>query len=128
MEMNPMVREKDGYAAGQGSCGTVEFIVRARKAKGIYFTSGDGMVRAMGLAEAIGALPDRTLNITTISGRNINEVTLTCDACPGPGCGREALEGMLRELCEAWDCEARIVSLRAGDESDPEAGEKEERE
>ncbi len=128
MEMNPMVREKDGHEAEQAFCGTVEFTVRARKAKGIYFTSGDGMVRAMGLAETIETRPDRTMTVTTISGKNINEVTLTCDVRPVPGSRREALERMLQELCEAWDCEARIVSLHEGEKSGPEAGEKEERE
>ena len=67
MEMNPMVREKDGHEAEQASCGTVEFTVRAWKAKGIYFTSGDGMVRAMGLAETIETRPDRTMTVTRMT-------------------------------------------------------------
>ena len=40
--------------SGQKSCGTVEFTVKAKSAKGAFFTSGDGMERAMGLAEDIG--------------------------------------------------------------------------
>ena len=40
--------------SGQKSCGTVEFTVKARKAKGPYFASGDGMARAMALACDIG--------------------------------------------------------------------------
>lgn len=41
--------------SGQKSCGTVEFTVKARHAKGPFFGSGDGMERAMGLVEEIGS-------------------------------------------------------------------------
>ena len=74
MEMNPMVREKDGCEAEQASRGTVEFTGQARKAKGIYFTSGDGMARAMGLAEAIETRPDRIMTVTTIRTRIISSI------------------------------------------------------
>ncbi len=41
--------------SGQKSCGTVEFTVKARLAKGPFFGSGDGMARAMGLVRDIGS-------------------------------------------------------------------------
>ena len=41
--------------SGQKSCGTVEFTVKARGAKGTFFASGDGMARAMALVGDIGA-------------------------------------------------------------------------
>lgn len=49
--------------SGQKGCGTVRFTVKARKAKGPFFGSGDGMARAMALAEDIGStvLEERTL-------------------------------------------------------------------
>lgn len=49
--------------SGQKGCGTVRFTAMARKAKGPFFGSGDGMARAMALAEDIGstALEERTL-------------------------------------------------------------------
>lgn len=57
--------EKEFYLceSGQKGCGTVEFTVKARKAKGPFFGSGDGMARAMGLVQDIGArkLPGRIL-------------------------------------------------------------------
>ncbi len=51
------VGEKEFYLceSGQKGCGVVEFTVRAKKAKGPFFGSGDGMERAMGLIEDIGA-------------------------------------------------------------------------
>lgn len=52
--------EKELYLCetGQKSCGTVEFTVKARKSKGPFFGSGDGMERAMKLVQDIG---NRTL-------------------------------------------------------------------
>ena len=44
--------------SGQKGCGIVEFTVQARKAKGVFFGSGDGMERAMALVQDIG---NRTL-------------------------------------------------------------------
>ena len=138
---------------GQKSCGTVEFTVRARRARGIYLTSGDGMARAMGLAGDIGSLElegtvldtvrafkDRlgdaqlspmmqkilqamqhnTMTVTMITGRNINEVHVTCDVRLLPGFGREYLETVLDRLCRKWDCEAEILSLGCGYESSPD--------
>ncbi len=40
--------------SGQKGSGTVEFIVKARRAKGVFLGSGDGMERAMGLVKEIG--------------------------------------------------------------------------
>lgn len=50
--------------SGQKGCGTVRFTVQVRKAKGPFFGSGDGMARAMALAEDIGSLTleERTLD------------------------------------------------------------------
>lgn len=50
--------EKEFYLceSGQKSCGTVEFTVKARHAKGPFFGSGDGMERAMALVQEIGTL------------------------------------------------------------------------
>lgn len=50
--------------SGQKGCGTVEFTVKARKAKGPFFGSGDGMERAMALVQDIGrqTLEGRTLD------------------------------------------------------------------
>lgn len=41
---------------GQKSVGTLAFTLKARKSGGAFFTSGDGMQRAMALVQAIGAL------------------------------------------------------------------------
>ena len=139
--------------SGQKSCGTVEFTVKARKSKGAFFTSGDGMERAMGLAEEIGAaemegavlktvrgfeeklsgnelspmmdkilraMKHNTMTVTMVSGRDLNAVTVTCDVRLIPGFGREYLQGILDDLCARWDCEARIIDLGEGYESDPE--------
>ena len=141
--------------SGQKSCGTVEFTVKARRAKGPFFGSGDGMARAMALAGDIGAtalegavlktverfesrlagaqlspmmakilqaMKHNTMTVTMISGRNVNEVKLTCDVRLLPGFGRDYLRGVLDGLCEKWDCEARIVDLGQGYESSPEGG------
>ena len=138
--------------SGQKSCGTVEFTVKARKAKGVFFGSGDGMARAMGLACDIGkmkldgavlrtverfesrlagaelspmmakilqAMKRNTMTVTMITGRSVNAVTLTCDVRLLPGFGRDYLEGVLDKLCRKWDCEARIVDLGEGYESNP---------
>ncbi len=138
---------------GQKSCGTVAFHVKARHAKGPFFGSGDGMVRAMGLAKEIGstklsgkvldtvqcfeqklsraelspmmqkilqAMKQNTLTVTMISGKNVNDVTLTCDVRLLPGFEREYLTGILEELARKWDCTYEILSLGKGYESSPQ--------
>lgn len=140
--------------SGQKGCATVEFTVKARKAKGPFFGSGDGMVRAMALAEDIGKLrleqrlldtvrrfEDRlggaplsgmmgriltamkrsTITVTMISGRNVNEVRLTCDVRLLPGLTEEYLRGVLDGLARKWDCGYRILSLSQGYESSPDS-------
>lgn len=140
--------------SGQKGCGTVEFTVKARKAKGPFFGSGDGMARAMALAEDIGsmaleekvldtvrcfeatmgaselspmmsrivtAMKRSTMTVTMISGRNVNEVKVTCDVRLLPGFGESYLRSVLDALAEKWDCDYRIVSLSAGYESSPES-------
>lgn len=139
--------------SGQKSCGTVEFTVKARHAKGPFFVSGDGMERAMGLVAEIGGitLAGRTLNtvkkfeeklagvdlspmmakilsamkqnsmtVTMITGKNVNEVKITCDVRLLPGFDRSYLEEILKDLSRRWDCEYTIVSLGQGYESSPE--------
>lgn len=138
---------------GQKSCGTVEFTVKARHAKGVFFGSGDGMERAMGLVQDIGsrkldgkeldtvktfekkltgaelspmmekilfAMKHNTLTVTMISGRNVNEVKVTCDVRLIPGFGREYLIEVLDELAQKWDCEYEIIALGKGYESSPD--------
>ena len=140
--------------SGQKGCGTVEFTVKARLAKGPFFGSGDGMARAMGLVRDIGAselsgtvletvrnfeakmagaelspvmaniltaMKHNTLTPTVVSGKNVNEVTVTCDVRLLPGFDREYLTTILDDLSRKWDCEYRILSLSTGYESSPEA-------
>ena len=149
--------EKEFYLCEnrQKGCGVVEFTVKARKAKGPFFGSGDGMARAMGLVQEIGAkklpgavlktvrqfeeklsgaelsagmerirtaMKHNTMTVTLISGKNVNEVKVTCDVRLLPGFGREWLEEILQVLAAKWDCEYRIVSLGQGYESCPEGG------
>ncbi len=151
------IGEKEFYLceSGQKGCGVVEFTVKARKAKGPFFGSGDGMERAMGLVEDIGkrelpgtvletvrrfeeklagaalspgmerirtAMKHNTMTVTMVSGKNVNEVKVTCDVRLLPGFDREWLEGILRDLCARWDCEYRIISLGQGYESRAEGG------
>lgn len=139
--------------SGQKSCGTVEFTVKARQAKGPFFGSGDGMERAMGLVQDIGsrkldgttletvrsfesklggaklsammekilfAMKNNTMTVTLISGRNVNEVKVTCDVRLLPGFDESYLTRILNELSRKWDCEYTIVSLGKGYESSPE--------
>ncbi len=138
---------------GQKSCGTVEFTVKARNAKGPFFGSGDGMVRAMGLVRDIGsrklegklldtvrcfeaklsggelspmmekilkAMKHNTMTVTMVSGRNVNEVTVTCDVRLLPGFSREDLEEILEALARKWDCTYEILALGRGYESSPQ--------
>lgn len=140
--------------SGQKGCGTVEFTVKARLAKGPFFGSGDGMARAMGLVRDIGAselsgtvletvrnfeakmagaelspvmaniltaMKHNTLTPTVVSGKNVNEVTVTCDVRLLPGFDREYLTTILDDLSRKWDCEYRILSLSTGYESSPGA-------
>ncbi len=140
--------------SGQKGCGTVEFTVKARLAKGPFFGSGDGMARAMGLVRDIGAselsgtvletvrnfeakmagaelspvmaniltaMKHNTLTPTVVSGKNVNEVKVTCDVRLLPGFDREYLTAILDDLSRKWDCEYRILSLSTGYESSPEA-------
>lgn len=140
--------------SGQKGCGSVEFTVKARLAKGPFFGSGDGMARAMKLIRDIGAselsgtvlatvrnfeekmdgaelspvmsniltaMKHNTLTPTVVSGKNVNEVKVTCDVRLLPGFGREYLTTILDDLSRRWDCEYRILSLSAGYESSPEA-------
>ena len=139
--------------SGQKSCGTVEFTVKARHAKGPFFGSGDGMERAMCLTQDIGsrqlegrtldtvksfeeklagavlspmmekillAMKRNTMTVTMITGRNVNEVKVTCDVRLLPGFDRSWLTEILNELSLKWDCEYTIVSLGKGYESNPE--------
>lgn len=146
---------KDFYLceSGQKSCGTVEFTVKARHAKGPFFGSGDGMERAMGLIQDIGsrtlegrvldtvlsfeqklagaklspmmekillAMKKNTMTVTMVSGRNVNEVRVTCDVRLLPGFGEDYLTEILNALSQKWDCEYTILSLGKGYESSPE--------
>lgn len=63
-----LVGDKTFYLceSGQKGCGTVEFVVEARKAKGPFFGSGDGMQRAMGLVAEIGALKLEQKKLATV--------------------------------------------------------------
>lgn len=139
--------------SGQKSCGTVEFTVKARHAKGPFFGSGDGMERAMGLVQDIGslqlegrtldtvrsfeqklagaslspmmekillAMKKNTMTVTIISGRNVNEVKVTCDVRLLPGFDEAYLTETLNKLSQKWDCEYTILSLGKGYESSPE--------
>lgn len=138
--------------SGQKSCGTVEFTVKARHAKGPFFGSGDGMERAMALVRDIGsrdlggktldtvklfeeklagaelspmmgkilqAMKGNTLTVTMITGRNVNEVTVTCDIRLLPGFGEDSLREILKDLSQKWDCEYTVLSLGKGYESSP---------
>ena len=138
--------------SGQKSCGTVEFTVKARHAKGPFFGSGDGMERAMGLVQDIGsrtldgrtldtvkafeaklagaslspmmnkilqAMKQNSLTVTVVSGRNVNEVKVTCDVRLLPGFDQAYLTEILNELSQKWDCEYTILSLGKGYESSP---------
>ena len=53
--------------SGQKGCGTVEFTVAARLAKGPFFGSGDGMVRAMKLVADIGSMELEQRKLPTVA-------------------------------------------------------------
>ena len=141
--------------SGQKGCGAVEFTVKARRSKGPFFTSGDGMARAMGLVRDIGAtelsgarletvrnfeekmagaelspvmaniltaMKHNTMTPTVVSGKNVNEVKVTCDVRLLPGFDRAYLQSVLDDLSRKWDCEYKILSFSTGYESDPETG------
>ena len=65
--------------SGQKGCATVEFTVKARKAKGPFFGSGDGMARAMALVEDIGslAMEEKTLDTVRLFEQKLDGVSLS---------------------------------------------------
>jgi acetylornithine deacetylase/succinyl-diaminopimelate desuccinylase-like protein len=60
------------------------------------------------------------MTVTLISGRNVNEVKVTCDVRLLPGFDESYLKKILNELSQKWDCEYTILSLGKGYESSPE--------
>ena len=86
---------------GQKGCGSVTFTVKARKAKGPFFGSGDGMARAMALAQDIGS--------RKLEGRELETVS----------CFREALAGstlspMMEKILQAMQGNTLTVTLISG--------------
>lgn len=86
---------------GQKGCGSVTFTVKARKAKGPFFGSGDGMARAMALAQDIGS--------RKLEGRELETVA----------CFREALAGstlspMMEKILQAMQGNTLTVTLVSG--------------
>ena len=86
---------------GQKGCGSVTFTVKARKAKGPFFGSGDGMARAMALAQDIGS--------RKLEGRELETVA----------CFREALAGstlspMMEKILQAMQGNTLTVTLISG--------------
>ena len=75
--------EKEFYLceSGQKGCGVVEFTIEARRAKGPFLGSGDGMVRAMGLVQEIGALALEGRTLDTV--RNFEEKLKDAPLSPG---------------------------------------------
>ena len=100
-EKPPLPRSLPGKKTGQKGCGSVTFTVKARKAKGPFFGSGDGMARAMALAQDIGS--------RKLEGRELETVA----------CFREALAGstlspMMEKILQAMQGNTLTVTLISG--------------
>lgn len=87
--------------SGQKGCGTVEFTVLARKAKGVFFGSGDGMERAMGLVRDIGR--------RTLAGRTLNTVKLFESSLAGA-----ELSPMMKKILTAMKRNTMTVTMIEG--------------
>ena len=73
------------------------------------------------MGRILTAMKRSTITVTMISGRNVNEVRLTCDVRLLPGLTEEYLRGVLDGLARKWDCGYRILSLSQGYESSPDS-------
>lgn len=87
--------------SGQKGCGTVAFTVPARKAKGVFFGSGDGMARAMGLVQEIGRL--------TLEGRTLDTVRQFEDKLAGA-----QLSPMMEKILTAMKHNSMTVTMIEG--------------
>lgn len=86
---------------GQKSCGTVVFKVKARHAKGPFFGSGDGMVRAMGLARDIGS--------RNLSGKTLDTVQYFEEKLSGA-----VLSPMMEKILQAMKQNTLTVTMISG--------------
>lgn len=87
--------------SGQKGCGTVAFTVPARKAKGVFFGSGDGMERAMGLVQDIGRRP--------LEGRTLETVRQFEDRLAGA-----RLSPMMEKILTAMKHNSMTVTMIEG--------------
>ena len=87
--------------SGQKGCGTVAFTVSARKAKGVFFGSGDGMERAMALVQDIGNM--------TLEGRTLETVKLFEDSL-----GSAELSPMMEKILAAMKRNSMTVTMIEG--------------
>ncbi len=87
--------------SGQKGCGTVEFTVPARKAKGVFFGSGDGMERAMSLVRDIGS--------RTLAGRTLDTVKLFESSLGGA-----ELSPMMKKILTAMKKNTMTVTMIEG--------------
>ncbi len=87
--------------SGQKGCGIVEFTVQARKAKGVFFGSGDGMERAMALVQDIG---NRTL-----AGRTLDTVKVFESSLAGA-----KLSPMMKKILTAMKTNSMTVTMIEG--------------
>lgn len=84
----------------------IRFMVKARNAQGPFLPSGDGMLRAMALVEAIShlKLEENSIAVTLIEGKNLDQVDICCMAKTAATCGQEYLEDVAEQLCQNFDC------------------------
>ncbi len=87
--------------SGQKGCAAVEFTVPARKAKGAFFGSGDGMERAMGLVQDIGS--------RTLAGCTLDTVRLFEKSLGGAG-----LSPMMKKILTAMKKNSMTVTMIEG--------------
>lgn len=107
--------------SGQKGCGTVEFTVEARNAKGPFFGSGDGMVRAMKLVADIGALELEQRKLPTVARfeKRISECADgNCHGDPGAERAsdrfRDALSPVMNNILTAMNRNTMTVTMIQG--------------
>lgn len=94
--------------SGQKGCGTVEFTVDARLAKGPFFGSGDGVCRAMKLAGDIGSARLEQKKLSTV--KRFEE---TLSACVD-GEVRDALSPVMSNILTAMNRNTMTVTMIEG--------------
>ena len=72
------------------------------------------------MQKILEAMKHNTMTVTMVTGKNINEIAVTCDIRLIPGYGMDYLEKILNKMSQKWDCVYKIISLGKGYECNPE--------